>query len=111
MILCLYSIGIRATQKVFGEKLSWSSYETRQKREHKQQTFHPDENRELISLALTEFRAQIYIKRSLRLFVYHTVTAKREPPVVQKPGKRQYGLFAGLQAHKVGVGAHIKAIP
>ena len=36
-----------------------------------------------------------------------TVTPKNEPPVIQVPGKRQYGLFAGLQAHKGGVGAHI----
>ena len=30
-----------------------------------------------------------------------------EPPVVQVPGKRQFGLFAGLQANKGGIGAHI----
>jgi len=36
-----------------------------------------------------------------------TVTPKREPPVVQEPGKRQFGLFAGLQANKGGIGAHI----
>ena len=36
-----------------------------------------------------------------------TVTPKGEPPVVKEPGKRQFGLFAGLQAHRGGVGAHI----
>ena len=36
-----------------------------------------------------------------------TVTPKGEPPVVQVPGKRQFGLFAGLQANKGGIGAHI----
>ena len=36
-----------------------------------------------------------------------TVTPKREPPVVQEPGKRQFGLFAGLQANRGGIGAHI----
>ena len=36
-----------------------------------------------------------------------TVTPKYEPPVLQEPGKRQYGLFAGLQANKGGLGAHI----
>ena len=36
-----------------------------------------------------------------------TVTPKNEPPVVKEPGKRQYGLFAGLQAHRGGIGAHI----
>ena len=36
-----------------------------------------------------------------------TVTPRGEPPVVQVPGKRQFGLFAGLQANKGGIGAHI----
>jgi hypothetical protein len=36
-----------------------------------------------------------------------TVTPKGEVPVLQEPGKRQYGLFAGLQANKGGLGAHI----
>ena len=36
-----------------------------------------------------------------------TVTPKGEPPVVQEPGKRQFGLFAGLEANKGGIGAHI----
>jgi len=36
-----------------------------------------------------------------------TVTPKGEAPVVQEPGKRQFGLFAGLQANKGGIGAHI----
>lgn len=36
-----------------------------------------------------------------------TVTPKRVPPVVKEPGKRQFGLFAGLQANKGGIGAHI----
>ena len=36
-----------------------------------------------------------------------TVTPRREPPVVKEPGKRQFGLFAGLQANKGGIGAHI----
>ena len=36
-----------------------------------------------------------------------TVTPKGEPPVIQVPGKRQFGLFAGLQANKGGIGAHI----
>ena len=36
-----------------------------------------------------------------------TVTPKREPPVVKERGKRQFGLFAGLQANKGGIGAHI----
>ena len=36
-----------------------------------------------------------------------TVTPKGEPPVIQEPGKRQFGLFAGLQANKGGIGAHI----
>lgn len=36
-----------------------------------------------------------------------TVTPRGEPPVVKEPGKRQYGLFAGLQANKGGIGAHI----
>ena len=36
-----------------------------------------------------------------------TVTPKGEPPAVQVPGKRQFGLFAGLQANKGGIGAHI----
>ena len=27
--------------------------------------------------------------------------------VVQVPGKQQFGLFAGLQANKGGIGAHI----
>lgn len=36
-----------------------------------------------------------------------TVTPRNKPPVIQVPGKRQYGLFAGLQAHRGGVGAHI----
>ena len=35
-----------------------------------------------------------------------TVTPRGEPPVVQVPGKRQFGLFAGLQANKGGIGAH-----
>ena len=36
-----------------------------------------------------------------------TVTPNRVPPVVKEPGKRQFGLFAGLQANKGGIGAHI----
>jgi rhamnogalacturonyl hydrolase YesR len=36
-----------------------------------------------------------------------TVTPRGEPPVIQVSGKRQYGLFAGLQANKGGLGAHI----
>ena len=36
-----------------------------------------------------------------------TVTPRGEPPVVKEPGKRQFGLFAGLQANKGGIGAHI----
>jgi hypothetical protein len=36
-----------------------------------------------------------------------TVTPRGQPPVVQEPGKRQFGLFAGLQANKGGIGAHI----
>lgn len=36
-----------------------------------------------------------------------TVTPRGEPPIVQEPGKRQFGLFAGLQANKGGIGAHI----
>ncbi len=36
-----------------------------------------------------------------------TVTPRGEPPVIQVPGKRQFGLFAGLQANKGGIGAHI----
>ena len=36
-----------------------------------------------------------------------TVTPKGEPPKVKHPGKRQFGLFAGLQANKGGIGAHI----
>ena len=36
-----------------------------------------------------------------------TVTPRYEAPVLQEPGKRQYGIFAGLQANKGGLGAHI----
>jgi hypothetical protein len=36
-----------------------------------------------------------------------TVTPRGQPPVVQVPGKRQFGIFAGLQANKGGIGAHI----
>ena len=36
-----------------------------------------------------------------------TITPKGEPPKVKEPGKRQFGLFAGLQANKGGIGAHI----
>ena len=36
-----------------------------------------------------------------------TITPKGEPPKVKEPGKRQFGLFAGLRANKGGIGAHI----
>jgi hypothetical protein len=36
-----------------------------------------------------------------------TVTPKGEPPIVKELGKRQFGLFAGLQANKGGIGSHI----